>query len=161
MTLTYKGREYHLRYARLGTATVATRASPLARLYEGSSKFGEKRMTEYSIDLRHRQTGETIATIICAAADGHALRLESRLDAERLREVSHVCLDAYESDTRLVFSSWCDKAPLFQDANGRNRLWLPEGEYGSIRVVIKNRSPGKSGELQDSINICVWIEPVS
>jgi hypothetical protein len=70
-------------------------------------------------------------------------------------------LDVYERDNRLECNSRCKGAAIFQDARGSTRLALPPGKLGSVRIVINDRSPGVSRGLQNLVNICVEIEPLS
>lgn len=118
-------------------------------------------MTEHCIDLRDRQTGETIGTFICAS-DGRALRLELRRGGERLHKILHPPLDVYEGAAQLLPSScWSNEYPIYTDARGSARLSLKQGEFGSVRVVAKNRSPGEGDGKENRVNVCLWIEPRS
>jgi len=112
----------------------------------------------HNVDLR--QTGQTLATIICAD-DGRALDLKPSLDDRCPPALSG--LDVYESNTQLKFDSMDEKgAAVFQNAEGKVRLVLPPGKLGSMRVAIEDRSAGESRGLglKNSDCVCVRIEPL-
>jgi hypothetical protein len=112
-------------------------------------------MTEHSVDLRDPRTGEKVATMVCADDDNRPISFDVELDVDHLRAALHACLDVYENDTKLECKLWYKESPVFSKG-GRGRLWLNLRELGSIRLSVKNRSPGDT-PLQ---NICVAIEAV-